>query len=155
MNSRSTMGGFDWVLILLYLVMVVFGWLNIFAAGFNSSFTHIFNMNTTYGNQAIWIIISFIAILTIIILDHKIYHFFAYFFYGAAMLLLLSVLVVGTEVNGAKSWIRFGGFTLQPSEFAKIGTCLALARYLSGYQITKFTLKTVSICAGIIGLPFF
>lgn len=155
MNRRTTIiSGIDWVLISLYLIMVFFGWLNIFAAGFNSRFSNIFDLNTTYGDQLLWIIISFTAVLIILLVDYKIYHFFAYVFYGLAILLLLMVIAFGTEVNGAKSWIRIAGFTIQPSEFAKIGTCLALSRFLSGYQTTKFNLKSIGICAGIIGLPF-
>lgn len=154
MKRNSTLvSGIDWILVLLYLLMVFFGWLNIFAAGFNSRFRNIFDMSTTYGDQLVWIIISFSVILFIIIVDYKVYHFFAYFIYGAAILLLLAVILIGTEVHGAKSWIRFAGFTFQPSEFAKIGTCLALARYLSGYLITKLTWRTFLFSAGIIGLP--
>jgi rod shape determining protein RodA len=68
--------------------------------------------------------------------------------------MLITVFVFGSEIHGAKSWFRIFGFSMQPSEFAKIGTSLALAKYLSGYNITKFTFKTFAVCSAIVGLPF-
>lgn len=141
-------------MVIIYLFLVFFGWLNIFAVGYNEKFTTIFNLKLNYGSQLLWILFSFILIIIIFILDFKVFPFFAYIIYGLSLLLLLLVLKFGTEVNAAKSWFRLFGFSIQPSEFAKIGTSLALARYLSGYGITKFTLKTFGICAGIIGAPF-
>jgi rod shape determining protein RodA len=138
----------------IYLLLVFFGWLNIFAAGYNEQFNSIFDLKYNYGNQLIWIFISFILILMIFILDYKVFPFFSYVIYGLSILLLLVVFVFGTEIHGAKSWFRIFGFSIQPSEFAKIGTCLALAKYLSGYNITKFTFKTFAVCLAIIGIPF-
>lgn len=144
----------DWLTVGIYLLLVLFGWLNIFAVGYNDQFISLFDLRFNYGDQLIWILVSFILILTIFILDHKVFSFFSYVIYGISILLLVVVFVFGTEVHGAKSWFRIFGFSIQPSEFAKIGTCLALARYLSGYNITRFTLKTFAVCMAIIGVPF-
>lgn len=144
----------DWLTVGIYLVMVIFGWLNIFAAGYNDHFKSIFDLHYNYGTQLIWILISFILILVIFILDYKVFPFFSYVIYGLSILALLFVMFFGTEVHSSRSWIRIAGFSIQPSEFAKIGTSLALARYLSGYNITRFTVKTFAICCLIIGLPF-
>ncbi len=144
----------DWLTVGIYLILVLFGWLNIFAVGYNDQFKSIFDLNYNYGNQLIWILISFMLILMIFILDHKVFPFFSYVIYGLTVLLLIIVFVFGAEVHGAKSWFRIFGFSIQPSEFAKIGTCLALAKYLSGYNITRFTFKTFAVCLAIIGVPF-
>ena len=144
----------DWLTVGIYLSLVFFGWLNIFAVGYNDQFAGFFDLRYNYGDQLIWILISFILILMIFILDHKVFSFFSYVIYGISILLLVVVFVFGTEIHGAKSWFRIFGFSIQPSEFAKIGTCLALARYLSGYNITKFTLRTFAVCMTIIGIPF-
>ncbi len=144
----------DWLTVVIYLLLVLFGWLNIFAVGYNDQFRSIFDLNYNYGNQLIWILITSLLVLAIFILDHKVFPFFSYVIYGFTILLLIVVFVFGTEVHGAKSWFRVFGFSIQPSEFAKIGTCLALARYLSGYNINKFTFKIFAVCIAIIVVPF-
>lgn len=144
----------DWLTVVIYFLLVVFGWLNIFAVGYNNKFTSIIDLRFNYGDQLIWIFLSLILIFNIFILDYKVFPFFSYAIYGLSIFLLILVLLIGTEVNSAKSWFRIFGFSFQPSEFAKIGTSLALAKYLSGYNITRFNLKTFGICMGIIGLPF-
>lgn len=144
----------DWLTVGIYLLLVIFGWINIFAVGYNDQFKTIFDLKYNYGTQLIWILASFALILMIFILDHKVFPFFSYLLYGLSILLLIIVFMFGTEVHGAKSWFRIAGFSIQPSEFAKIGTCLALAKYLSGYNITKFTFKTFAVCTAIIVIPF-
>lgn len=138
----------------IYLLLVIFGWINIFAVGYNDQFKTIFDLKYNYGTQLIWILASFALILMIFILDQKVFPFFSYLLYGLSILMLIIVFLFGTEVHGAKSWFRIAGFSFQPSEFAKIGTSLALAKYLSGYNITKFTFKTFAVCSAIIGMPF-
>ena len=154
--SRRTniLESIDWLTVGIYLLLVFFGWLNIFAVSYNNQFKSIFDLRYNYGDQLIWILISFILIFTIFILDYKVFPFLSYLLYGLSILILIIVLVFGAEIHGAKSWFRIFGFSIQPSEFAKIGTCLALAKYLSGYNITKFTFKTFSVCLAIIGVPF-
>ena len=119
--------------------MVVMGWLNIYAAVYNEEHTAILDLSQRYGKQFVWILATIVLAIFIVIIDNRFYFFFGYFIYGGGILLLLLVLILGKEINGAKSWFEFGSFTLQPSEFAKAGTALALARYLNsrGQELTR------------------
>jgi rod shape determining protein RodA len=137
----------------LYLLLVIFGWMNIFASSFNDQFKSIFDVRMNYGEQLLWILASFILIILLFAIDHRFYHYFAYVIYGVSILLLLSVLLFGVEINNSRSWIRIMGFSLQPSEFVKITTALAIARYLSGYNVRLWTWKSMMVMALLIGLP--
>jgi rod shape determining protein RodA len=143
----------DWITVGLYLLLVIFGWMNVFASSYNEQFTTIFNVRQNYGDQLLWILVSFIMIVLLFAIDHRFYHFFAWVIYGFSILLLLAVLVMGFEVNNSKSWIRILGFNFQPSEFVKMTTALVIARYLSGYNIKLWTWKSVAVMAVLIGLP--
>ena len=100
------MANIDWVVVLLYFILVTFGWMNIFASGYNEQIRNAFSFKTNYGNQLIWMLVSILLIFAVFILDHKFYYFFAYPIYGLTLFFLVLVLVFGTEVNGAKSWIN-------------------------------------------------
>jgi rod shape determining protein RodA len=129
----------DKVTVLLFLVLVALGWLNIYAAVYNEEHTGILDLSQRYGKQFIWILATIVLVIFVVIIDNRFYFFFGYFIYGGVILLLLMVLIFGKEINGAKSWFEFGPISLQPSEFAKAGTALALARYLNsrGQELTK------------------
>ncbi len=143
----------DKISILLFLVMVVLGWLNIYAAVYNEEHRGILDLSQRYGKQFVWILAAIILAGFVVLIDNRFYFFFGYFLYGGAILLLILVLVLGKEINGARSWFEFGSITLQPSEFAKAGTALAIARYLHsrGQELTK--LKTLLETSAIILLP--
>jgi rod shape determining protein RodA len=143
----------DWTTVLLYLALVIFGWMNVFASSYNEQFTSIFNIKQNYGDQLLWILASFLLIIVLFAVDHRFFHYFAYVIYGMAILLLIAVLAIGVSVNNSQSWIRIGGFNLQPAEFVKIATALAIAKYLGGYNIRLWTWKSMSVMALIIGLP--
>jgi rod shape determining protein RodA len=143
----------DWITVGLYLLLVIFGWMNILASSYNEQFTTVFNIRQNYGDQLLWILVSFVMIILLFALDYRFYHFFAWIIYGFSILLLIAVLVVGVRVNNSQSWIRIMGFNLQPSEFVKITTALAIARYLSGYNIKLWTWKSMVVMGVIIGLP--
>jgi len=143
----------DWTTVGLYLLLVFFGWMNIFASSYNEQFTSIFDIRQNYGEQLLWILASFILIILLFAIDHRFYHYFAYVIFGVSILLLLSVLVFGVEVNNSRSWIRIMGFNLQPSEFVKITTALAIARYLSEYNVRLWTWKSMMVMGVLIGLP--
>jgi rod shape determining protein RodA len=143
----------DWTTVGLYLLLVFFGWMNIFASSYNDQFKSIFDIRMNYGEQLLWILASFILIVLLFAIDHRFYHYFAYVIFGASILLLLSVLVFGVEVNNSRSWIRIMGFNLQPSELVKITTALAVARYLSGYNVKLWTWKSMMIMGILIGMP--
>lgn len=154
MNEKSFIEDIDLTAVILYLILIVFGWLNLFAVSYNEDFTTLFDTDRNYGQQLIWIIVSMVMVIFLFATDHRVFSFFAYPVYGILVILLLAVLVVGTEINSSQSWFRLFGFNLQPSEFAKMGTALAVARYLSGYNVKLWTWKSMAIVSGLIGLPF-
>jgi rod shape determining protein RodA len=143
----------DKITLLLFLIMVILGWVNIYAAVYNEEHTGILDLSQRYGKQFLWILAAIVLAIFVVIIDNRFYFFFGYFLYGGALLLLILVLIVGKEINGAKSWFEFGSVTLQPSEFAKAATAIAIARYLNsrGQDLTRF--KTLLEASAIILLP--
>ena len=133
MRKRKTniFAGIDWILVLFYLVLVFFGWLNIYAATVTENNREIFDFTTLYGKQLQWIGLSFLLIFFIIAIDSKFYERFSGIFYIISMISLLGLFVLGSTVNGATSWYNFGSFSIQPAEFAKASTALALANFLN------------------------
>jgi rod shape determining protein RodA len=133
--------------------MIILGWFNIYAAVYNEERSGILDMSQRYGKQFIWIIATLVIAIFVVIIDNRFYYFFAWLIYGFLMLLLLLVLIFGKEINGAKSWFEFGGLSLQPSEFAKFGTVLAIASYLSTkkHDLTRF--KVIISASAIILFP--
>jgi len=145
--------GTDKITVLLFLVMVIMGWFNIYAAVYNEEHKEIFDFTQRYGKQFIWIIATLVLAAFILLVDSRFYFFFAYFIYAGLMFLLLLVLVLGTEINGARSWFEFGNISFQPSEFAKFGTALALAGYLNHRKQELIRLNVFISAVGIILLP--
>lgn len=143
----------DWISVILYILLMLLGWINIYAAVYSDEHKSIFDFSQQYGKQAIWIVASLVLALGIVLVDSKIYVSFAYLFYSLIIFLLLAVLVIGTEINGAKSWLQLGGVLLQPSEFAKLATALALAKYISSYGFKMHTVKALSVIGAILLLP--
>ena len=139
-QRNSTVANLDWVSILLWLVMMVFGWMNIYSANIMEADLGVFDLSQRFGKQLIWIGASLILAMLLLALDAKFYIYFSYILYIILLGVLLGVLVFGREINGAKSWFVIGGFQLQPSEFAKPITALALANLLSShnYNLRKF-----------------
>ena len=143
----------DWISLTLYVVFVISGLLCIYASVFKETNPNIYDMDMNYGKQLLWIVISSFIALLILLVDEKLFYAFAYGFYGITIILLLATFVIGAEIKGSSSWIRIGGFQIQPAEFAKFGTALALAKFLSGYNINFKDLKVKLICYAIIALP--
>ncbi|MFT6136666.1 MAG: rod shape determining protein RodA, partial [Cyclobacteriaceae bacterium] len=131
----------DWLTILLYFSLVIFGWLSIYAADFDPDVAQsLFSFQNSSGRQLIWILTSIGIMVIIFLLDYRVFESLAYLIYLGIFLLLVSVLFFGQEVAGSTSWFQIGGFKLQPSEFAKTATALALAKYLSeGNRNIKLT----------------
>lgn len=145
MRNRETdiVRRIDWLTIILYLFLVVAGLLNIFAAVYNSDAASIFDISQKYGKQLIWIGCAFIFAISILIIDSKLYSALSYPFYIFVMLLLIGVYLIAPEIKGARSWFEIGSFRLQPSEFAKLATSLAVSRYLSGYGVKINTFRSI------------
>lgn len=143
----------DWITILIYVALCAIGFLNIYSVKFNPDKSEAFSFAAEYGKQLIFIITGLVLGLSILLLDAKFFSVFAPIIYGVTVLLLLAVLVVGKNVGGNQAWIAIGSFRLQPSEFAKFGTALLLARYISSFNPKLNTLRPVLIAAAIIGIP--
>ncbi len=121
----------DKPLLLVYLLLVAAGWFNIYSVVYDPESMAGFSLATRYGKQLVFIGFAVLLAAFVMIADVRIFTQFAYLYYGICILLLLAVLVIGTEISGAKSWIKVGPLSIQPSEFAKVATCLAFAKYVS------------------------
>ena len=152
-NRTNVFTNLDWVTILTYLVLVIIGWLSIYAAVYNEEHSKIFDLSQRYGNQLLWIGLSLLLALIILMIEGSFFTSFAYPIYGLIILMLIGVLLFGTEIKGAKSWFRIGSFAMQPAEFGKFATALALAKYLSVLGINLKDLKTKVTAIAIVILP--
>lgn len=152
-RSINIWTGIDKITILLFLLLVTMGWFNIYSAVYNEEHQGILDLSQRYGKQFIWIMATLVLAVFVVIIDNRFYFFFAWVIYAVIILMLILVLVFGREINGARSWFEFGPLALQPSEFAKFGTALALAAYLNnrGQELTK--LKFLLPATAIIFLP--
>ena len=154
MRPESILDRVDWITITLYLAMVLLGWASIYAAVFDEeNAASLFSLAYNPGKQLIWIGTAILIIIGVMSLDFKFYDYSAYIIYGIMLLLLVTVLTTGTVVAGSKSWFQIGNFRLQPSEFTKFATALALAKYLGDIHSKLDKLKTQLIALAILGIP--
>ncbi|HBF88289.1 MAG TPA: rod shape-determining protein RodA [Bacteroidales bacterium] len=143
----------DWLTVTIYLILVIAGWLNIYAAVFDEEHKSILDISQSYGKQLIWIFAAFAIAIIILIIDSEFYSFFAYVVYGLLILLLISVLTMGKEVNGARSWFEIGSLRLQPAEFTKFATNLAVAKYLSTFHLKTYRIRTLIVVGILMIVP--
>ncbi|WP_299227219.1 rod shape-determining protein RodA [uncultured Psychroserpens sp.] len=154
MNRENHRGfRFDWITIILFLLLVVFGWLNIMSASHVGEIESYFDMNQLYGKHLVFLGLTFVLILLILSVEAKFYERFASIIYIVAMLSLVGLFIFGKDVNGARSWYGIGSMTIQPSEFAKFATALAVAKYMSDLQTNMNTLKDQLKAIAIIIVP--
>jgi rod shape determining protein RodA len=143
----------DPILVSLYLIMVLMGWLNIYASVYNEEHQSIFDFSQKYGKQLIWIGTALLLAIVILILDGNFYAAFSYPVYIISILSLILVLFIGKEISGSKSWFRVGEFGIQPAEFAKFASNMALAKFLSNVNIKMTDFRTKLISASLIIFP--
>ncbi len=143
----------DWITLLLYFVILVFGWLNIYAACYDESHAMVFDFSTKHGKQLIWIGVSLLLALVVSLTDVRLFSSMAYVFYLIMMVLLVVTLFVANVTKGGHSWIDFGSFKFQPTEFAKFATALALARYMSNPDVDYKQMRTKVISWTIVLIP--
>ena len=143
----------DWVIVFLYLALVFMGWINIYSAVYDDTHQSILDISCQYGKQLIWIGAAIVVIIAVVLIDSKFYSTFAYVLYVIGCMLLLSVLLFGKEVNGAKSWFEIGTFRMQPVEFAKIAVCLAMARLMSSENFSLKYVRNYMYIGIILGIP--
>ncbi|MDD4645455.1 MAG: rod shape-determining protein RodA [Bacteroidales bacterium] len=144
----------DWLTIIIFLLMVVFGWMNIFSATQNEGAAgSIFDFSQRYSKQFYYILTAFVIAILTLSIDGKVWSFFSFPIYGLTLLILPITILIGKEINGARAWIFIGTFSLQPAEFVKFATALALAKVLSDYNFQIHKPKNLLTVGAIIGLP--
>ena len=143
----------DKTTVFLFLLMILMGWLNIFSAELAEGHESIFDISQSYGKQLLWIITSLVIGAVILMFDAKFFPAFAWVIYGGVMIILAGVLFFGTEINASRSWFRIGSFLIQPAEFAKFATALALARYIADIKTRNLDLKTRLKPLALIAIP--
>lgn len=153
-RSADISGNLDWPTIFIYLALVILGWFNIYAAVYDETLNQtIWDLSLNSGRQLMFIIASGVIIMGIIIIDMRFYEAFAYVAFGVILFLLLLVPLVGKEVGGNKAWLGIGSFGVQPSEFAKFITALAVAKYIGSVGFRMDNLRNQAALFGMIGLP--
>ena len=135
MKNQSVSNNIDWVIVILYIALVGLGWMNIYSADVTSTSEYYFDINENYGKQLVFIGLSMILIIVILTIDAKVYEKFSIIYFAFTLLLLIGLFPFGKTIAGQRCWYGIGGFTLQPSEFAKAATALALAKFLSDPQV--------------------
>ncbi|WP_445453877.1 rod shape-determining protein RodA [Flavobacterium sp. 25HG05S-40] len=155
MKNQSVTNNLDWISIGIYITMVILGWLNIYSSSLSSvpEETSIFDISQIYGKQFMFIVLSFPLIFVVLSVDGKFYEKFSSVIYVIGLLALAGLFVFGKTVKGQANWYSFGSFGLQPSEFVKAATSLALAKYLSDVQINLKDVNRQIQALGIIFLP--
>ena len=155
MNSRSNnlLANIDWVSILLYLLLVLIGWLNIYAAVYDENHSSILDISQKYGKQLIWIGAAFVLAFLVLLTDSKFFTTFSMVIYGIMIFLLIAVLFLGTETKGARSWFEIGDFRIQPAEFAKFATNLAIAYVMSRHNFKVMRFSSLLTIGLILALP--
>ena len=144
----------DWPTIFLFMALVTLGWLNIFAAIYDESANQtIWDLSFSSGRQLMFIAAAIVIVVAINIIDVRFYETFAYLFYGLILLLLFLVPFIGKEVGGNKAWIGIGSFGVQPSEFAKFITALAVAKFIGSVGFKMDNLRSQAILFALIGFP--
>jgi rod shape determining protein RodA len=146
MKNQSLSNNIDWICIIIYIALVLLGWLNIYSSSLSST-------EGTYEKQAIFIALSIPLIFILLYIDGKFYEKYATIIYGISLLSLMGLFVFGKTIAGQRCWYGFGSFTLQPSEFAKAATALALAKYLSETQINLKEVNHQIQALAIVFLP--
>ena len=143
----------DWITIGVFLLLVVFGWLNIYGASYTFDQTSIFDFSNRAGKQFTWIMGSLLMGIVLLLIDYKTYDVLTYFAYGAMLLLLLATPFLAHDIKGSMSWISLGPVSLQPAEFAKCIVALAVAKYMGRYEYKIRTWRDLIVPFALIGVP--
>lgn len=155
MKNQSVTNNLDWISIVIYFALVIMGWLNIYSSSLSSieQETSIFDFSQIYGKQFLFIILTIPLIFIVLSVDGKFYEKFSSVIYVIGLLSLAGLYVFGKTVKGQANWYSFGSFGIQPSEFVKAATAMALAKYLSDVQVNLKDLNRQIQALGILFLP--
>ena len=152
-KRNSLWTNIDWLSVSLFLILVLIGWINIYAAVYDPGHESIFDISQRYGKQLLWISAALLIAFLVLLIESNFYVFFAYIIYVLMVIMLIAVLFAGTEINNSRSWFTIGSFGFQPSEFGKFATGLALAKYMSSFKFQLKRGKSLAALAAIILLP--
>ena len=152
-ENTNLLGSVDWFTIILYLIMVVAGAVSIYAATYDYDKASMFDLSEYSGKQFMWAAMSFLIGFSLLLIDRRIYEAYAYPIYGFMILLLIITIFVAPDIKGSRSWLVFGPVSLQPAEFTKAATALALAKLFSTYGFTLNGWRNYAIAFAIIVLP--
>ena len=155
MKNQSVKNNLDWISVIIYITLVILGWLNIYSSSLSTGdeSNTLFNLSEFYGKQMMYIFLTVPLIIIVLSVDGKFYEKFSSIIFGIALLSLAGLFVFGKTVKGQANWYSFGSFGIQPAEFAKAATALALAKYLSKVQVNLKDVNRQIQALGIIFLP--
>jgi rod shape determining protein RodA len=154
MKNQSVTNNLDWISVFIYILLVIMGWLNIYSSSLSlSTDNFIFDLSQFYGKQLLSIALTIPLIFVVLSVDGKFYEKFSSIIYIIGLLSLAGLFVFGKTIKGQANWYSFGSFGLQPSEFVKASTALALAKYLSDVQVNLKDVNKQIQALGIIFLP--
>ena len=139
-RQQSVLRNLDWWTVLIYIALLSFGWISVCGASYSYGETDIFSLSTRSGMQIVWIATSIMLGTIVLLLDDRIYDTFSYVIYALLLLLLFATIFNPHSIKGSRSWLVLGPLRLQPAEFAKFATALALAKLMStyGYSIQQW-----------------
>ena len=143
----------DWFTIILYLLMIVAGWFTICGASFEFDSMGLFDINGRPGSQLMWVGVSMVVIFIILMLESDFFDVFAYLIYAAVIVLLIATIFLAPDIKGSHSWLKLGALRIQPAEFAKFATALAVAKFMNSYGFQLTTVKNFAITLMLIFLP--
>ncbi len=153
-KSENIFYNVDWFTVAIYLLLIGMGWMNIYSAVYDKDTSNIFDVSRQESKQMIFIGISIVLAASILIIDASFFTATAFYLYGGIILLNIAVRFLGSDIRGSHSWFKFGSLSLQPAEFAKWATGLAMSKYLS--SVTKADVfNKLMITLGIIAIPVF
>lgn len=155
MKNQSLSNSIDWITLLIYGILVIFGWMTIYSVTVPIDQEYTFDFGQHYGKQMLFILIAIPIIFTILFVDSKLFERFSLVFYGIGIALLMGLFAFGVTKKGQTNWYQFGGFGFQPSEFVKTAVALLLAKFLSDAQVNLTKTKFQYIAFAIIGFPVF
>ncbi|AMO20868.1 rod shape-determining protein RodA [Flavobacterium columnare] len=153
MRHQSVGKNIDWITVLIYILLVLIGWANIYSADVTPDSNYIFDITQNYGKQLIFISFTILVIIVVLSIEAKFYERFSSVLYGISLLTLIGLFVAGKTIAGQRCWYAIGSFTLQPSEFAKSTTALALAKFLSDSQINLKNFNHQLLGLAILFIP--
>ena len=152
-SNRSIISGIDWWTIVLFLVIALFGWLNIYGSSYSFDQTSIWDFSNRAGKQLVWLATAVVMGAIILMIEEKTYDVLGYIFYAAMIVLLIITPIFARDIKGSYSWLTIGPISLQPAEFAKCFTAIAIAKYMSRYGYKVRDLRDLIVPFMLIGIP--